>query len=135
MNEADLLSLDRHSEEMSEGIWIGVWSVFAEPLLVISTLNEVDGLLSSVRSRVEASCPIKIHAKVVPSSLCKKFEFVAIRVVSPDILPQKRIAWRGLVQVDPHPCGHRASRASVEPSVGPEFQAVGDGMGVLKVKS
>ena len=50
VDKADFFSLDRHAEEMPEGIGVGMRAVFTEAFLIESTLDEVDGLLSAVGS-------------------------------------------------------------------------------------
>ena len=69
MNEPDPFSFDRHSEEMAKAVWVGVWAMLAEPLLVVAPLDEVDSLLSPIRAGVEASDCIEINPEIIPSTL------------------------------------------------------------------
>ena len=132
--EAGLLSLDRHAEEMPEGVGVGVGPVFAEAFLIVAALHEMDGLLSAVGSRVEPPLVVEIDAEVVPAALGEKLKDMAGRMVAPDVLPEEGMPRRVLVEMYPDAGGYRATSTSVEPAVGSEFETVGNRVGVLKVE-
>ena len=132
--------LMRHGREIAKRIRVGKRAVFLESLLQIRALLIVKSAgIAPVVTGKNAPLAVDFTAKSVAAALGEDFINPVFGMIAPDVLPLRKNRWprlRFAVAPRDEDIGrNRAALRSVEPTVRPPAQGVGDTVGVFQPKT